>query len=61
LVDSYDGKYDAIIIGVAHNQFKDIGIDEINELSKDKPIVIDLKSILGKDIQKNEDISYWSL
>ncbi|WP_405268171.1 nucleotide sugar dehydrogenase [Methanobrevibacter sp.] len=61
LIENCDKKYDAIIIGVAHNQFKDIDINKINELSKDKPIVIDLKSILTKDIQKNDEISYWSL
>lgn len=62
LVDDYDNKkYDAILIGVAHNQFKDIDFDKITALSKNKPIIIDLKSILSKEIQKNDEISYWSL
>lgn len=59
LVDNYHGKYDAILFAVAHNQFKDITLTQINELSKGKPIVIDLKSLCNEDIKKIEN--YWSL
>lgn len=61
LMKDYKGKYDVIILGVAHDEFKDITLNEIFELSKNKPIIIDLKSILPKPIQKCEDINYWSL
>lgn len=61
LVDNYEGKYDSIVFAVAHDMFKNISLNEINNLSKDKPIIIDLKSILPKDIRYNENITYWSL
>lgn len=61
LAENYDGKYDAIILAVAHDEFKGITIDEINQLSKNRPIVIDLKSILSEEISKHNKISYWSL
>lgn len=59
LSDDYEGKYDSIIIGVSHDEFKDLTIDDINRLSKNKPILFDLKSLL-KELSK-EDIVYWSL
>ena len=62
LIDDYsDKKYDIIIFGVAHDKFKDVSIEDIIKLSKNKPIVIDLKSILSNDIKSNEGIEYWSL
>lgn len=59
LVNSYAGKYDAILFAVAHEEFKNITLNEINEMSKEKPIVIDLKSLCDKEIQNIEN--YWSL
>ncbi len=61
LVDNYEGKYDLIMFAVAHDSFKNVTLKEINELSKGKPIVIDLKSILNDNIQNDAKISYWSL
>ena len=59
LSDDYEGEYDSIILGVSHDEFKDLTIDDINRLSKNKPILFDLKSLL-KELSK-EDIVYWSL
>jgi UDP-N-acetyl-D-glucosamine/UDP-N-acetyl-D-galactosamine dehydrogenase len=39
------GNYDAIIIAVAHSQFKDLGIDEIKKYGKKNHIVYDLKYV----------------
>ena len=61
LKNDYDGQYDAVIIEVAHDRYKEITYEQLVNLSKNKPIVIDLKSILSEDIRKNENISYWSL
>lgn len=58
LVDDYEGKYDVIFFAVAHDDFKNISIDEIKRLSKDCPIVIDLKSIFDF---RGSNINYWSL
>lgn len=62
LIEDYsDEKYDIIIFGVAHDDFKNISLEDIKRLSKNKPIVIDLKSILSSNIRLNDDIIYWSL
>ena len=59
--DYDDGEYDAIIIAVAHDKYREITYDQLERLSKRNPIVIDLKSILSDDIRKNDKVSYWSL
>ncbi len=59
--DYDDGEYDAIVIAVAHDKYREITYDQLERLSKRNPIVIDLKSILSEDIRKNDNVSYWSL
>ncbi len=61
LVDDYDGKYDAMLFAVAHDEFKSMSLDEMRQLSKAKPIIIDLKSIFTLKNQSPDEISYWSL
>ena len=43
------GHYDAIILAVAHNQFKLMGVDEIRKLGKAQHVLYDLKYILPKE------------
>ena len=43
------GHYDAIVIAVAHNEFKEMGVDAIRTLGKSKHVIYDLKYILDKD------------
>ncbi|HFE32622.1 MAG TPA: Vi polysaccharide biosynthesis UDP-N-acetylglucosamine C-6 dehydrogenase TviB [Gammaproteobacteria bacterium] len=41
-----NGQYDAIVLAVAHDQFKAMGIDDIHALGKDQHILFDVKNIL---------------
>jgi UDP-N-acetyl-D-galactosamine dehydrogenase len=41
------GKYDAIVLAVAHQQFKEMGVSAIRKLGRRECIVYDIKSILG--------------
>ena len=41
--------YDAIILAVAHNEFKELGIDNIRKLGKESHVLYDLKYLLPKD------------
>lgn len=43
------GAYDAIILAVAHNQFKAMGADDIHGLGKPEHVLYDLKYTLPKD------------
>jgi UDP-N-acetyl-D-galactosamine dehydrogenase len=42
-------KYDAIILAVAHNEFKLMGVEEIRKLGKSAHVLYDLKYILPKE------------
>lgn len=39
-------KYDSIVVAVAHQQFKEFTSDDYKNLSKDEPVVIDIKNIV---------------
>ncbi len=41
-------KYDAIILAVAHKDIKDMGINKIRQLAKEKSIIYDLKHMFPK-------------
>jgi len=43
------GAYDAIIVGVAHQQFKDMGADAIRGLGKPEHVVYDLKYVMPRN------------
>lgn len=43
-------KYDAIIIAVAHKQFKEMGIEEIRKLGKENCVVFDLKYMFDQQL-----------
>jgi len=43
------GHYDAIILAVAHNEFKALGVGEIRKLGKKDHVLYDLKYLLPKD------------
>ena len=61
LSDKFDGEYDAIIFSTAHAPFKEFTHDCLLKLSKNKLICVDLKEILREELEKYEDVSYWSL
>ena len=44
------GKYDAVIVAVAHHQFKKMGIDAIRALGKESHILYDIKYILPAEL-----------
>lgn len=56
---------DCIILAVAHNEFKDMGIDELDKLfkrgEKDEKVLIDVKSILDKEAIEEAGYRYWRL
>lgn len=44
-----EGEYDAVIIAVAHNEFKALGHDGIYKLGKDVTTYLDMKNVLGDE------------
>jgi UDP-N-acetyl-D-galactosamine dehydrogenase len=45
-----EGKYDAIIAAVAHNEFKQWSNEDLKRLGKDKCVIFDLKYIFDKQL-----------
>jgi len=43
------GKYDAIIIATAHDQFREMGAEKIRALGKPHAVLFDVKGILPKE------------
>lgn len=43
------GQYDAIVIAVAHNQFREVGIEVIRRWGKADQVVYDIKYLFGQD------------
>lgn len=52
---------DAIIFAVAHNQFKDLSIAEIDSFYKDEKIMIDVKTMFEQEKLEDEGYIYWNL
>lgn len=52
---------DALIIATSHEEFKNIKIEEFNNMFSDKKIIIDVKGILDKKQYEKEGYSYWRL
>jgi UDP-N-acetyl-D-glucosamine/UDP-N-acetyl-D-galactosamine dehydrogenase len=49
ILELHKNTYDAIILAVAHNKFKNLGINFINNLKKENSIFYDLKYLFKKD------------
>ena len=44
-----EGEYRAVIVAVAHKQFKEMGVSELRKLCKDKHVIYDLKYVFPED------------
>lgn len=49
LISPEQDKYDAIILAVAHNEFKELGVENIRKLGKKSHVLYDLKYLLPKN------------
>ncbi|PZT87482.1 MAG: Vi polysaccharide biosynthesis UDP-N-acetylglucosamine C-6 dehydrogenase TviB [Acinetobacter sp.] len=45
----HKGQYEAIVLAVAHDQFKSMTIDQFKQLGKEKHVLYDLKYVLDKE------------
>ena len=45
--------YDAMILAVAHKQYKSMGLSNIKKYLKDEYVIYDLKNLLNKSKNKN--------
>lgn len=61
LSEKYDNKFDAIVIGVAHSEYANLTVGELDEISKDSIILFDLKETVREEFENKDDVIYWSL
>lgn len=59
LADKIGTDYDAIIVAVAHDEYKQLNATYFRSIMKENPILIDLKNLYGQ--QDLEGIERWSL
>jgi len=55
-----DVEVDCVVITVAHDAFKKIGLDKIKAFMKERPILIDVRGLFKKEAEKS-DLVYRSL
>jgi UDP-N-acetyl-D-galactosamine dehydrogenase len=48
LIEPEKNKYDAVILAVAHDEFKELGVENIRKLGKNNHVLYDLKYLLPK-------------
>ena len=53
-----DEKMDAVIIAVAHRQFKEMTIGEIQRLLNNHPVLIDVRGMVQANLAQQNDIYY---
>lgn len=58
LVDAISNDYDAVIVAVAHDEYKKLDFDYFKGIMKKNPTLMDLKSIYDF---KNKEMDYWTL
>jgi len=56
-----DKKMDAVILSVAHDQFCKMTVEEIRKLMNKKPVLIDVRGMIAKDVAEKTGIYYQRL
>jgi UDP-N-acetyl-D-galactosamine dehydrogenase len=59
LTENIGNEYDAVIVAVAHDEYKQLSADYFRSIMKENPILIDLKNLYGNF--NNSEIERWSL
>ncbi len=56
-----DKKMDAVIIAVAHRQFREMSVKQIRDLMKEKPLLIDVRGMISQPQAEKIGIAYKKL
>ena len=60
MVDMISNNYDAVIVAVAHNEYKELSIEYFSSIMNNEPILMDLKGIYEYP-EEPAGMSYWRL
>lgn len=53
-----DQPMDAVIISVAHEQFRSLSFDEIARIMPDRPVIVDVRGLIDQDEARRRGIDY---
>lgn len=51
----------AVLVAVAHKQYRELSVDEIKGLAKERPVLIDVKAIYDPEKFRNNGMHFWRL
>jgi len=51
-LDNLDVKIDCVIVAVAHDEFKKMGLEDIGKFMNDKPIIVDVRGMFDGEAEK---------
>ncbi|MEZ4987616.1 MAG: nucleotide sugar dehydrogenase [Saprospiraceae bacterium] len=60
MVDQESDDYDAVIVAVAHAEYKDLAMSDFEAIMKEEPILFDLKALYTPPAE-GSNIAYWRL
>lgn len=60
LVDQISNDYDAVVVAVAHDEYRELDTNYFRSIMRDQPILIDLKAIYEKPVGEN-GLTIWRL
>lgn len=52
---------DAVVLAVAHRQYRELGVENLCALMNGKPLLIDVKGLFDRSVLDQADIRYWRL
>lgn len=59
MIDSKSTDYDAVVVAVSHDEYKDLDINHFKSVMNANPVLIDLKGIY--QFETNNELVYWRL
>ncbi len=57
-LQSLDRPMDAVIISVAHEQFRSLSFDELLRIMPDRPVIVDVRGIIDQDEARRRGVDY---
>lgn len=58
--DALTGRYDTVVVAVAHARYREMGFDGISALTRQDGLIADLKGLFAK-VKRSENQAYWTL
>jgi UDPglucose 6-dehydrogenase/UDP-N-acetyl-D-galactosamine dehydrogenase len=59
-LDEFNEKVDCVIIAVAHNEFKQMKLEDVKRITNNKSVLIDVRGVFEEEA-RNKGFYYWGL